>query len=685
MNKTITIILLFAFSLTANSFTSKERQGKLKTIFELQDSHKGNDKRLIAFLRDKDAFTRARAVEAYGSLQDTTVVKQIFPLLNDKNEEVRTSTAFALGQTISQMSEAGRILNEKIFFEKKLFTTKRMIEEYGKFCTKDGLEKLCSEFQNDSSKTEALLMAIARAGYRNINSSVSTMFALGQIYSSNTKVIQAASYALMRIGATQEVKDALNKITSLAEDKNVYARMNCATLLGKISDAQTILPTLVTLAENDSDWRVRVNGIKSLGKLDIALYQGILFSLIPQLSDSNEHVSLAVLDAIGTIAAGDSLHEEMRKETWNNLITIVENKNGKYSLRQQGSASVVFAKLFGAKVSGYVKPKAKIAETLNAKYIEAQSYIATDDVFQILLDYASSEDALFARTAIDGFQTYFKKAKQNVEQRNQAYEKLIGLLSSSNDIAVLTSVATALEDSLYPHATTVQPLIDCFNKQKYPEGIEVMQQIISTLGSLKSEKATSFLEQQLQHKDRTISNAAANALKELTGKDFSAKITSSTKPTYTDYDWKFLFALKETTRVELVTNKGNIELELYRDKAPFTVMNFLKLAKKNFYNNTFFHRVVSNFVIQGGDPRGDGWGGPSYAIRSEFSTLKYDENGIVGMGSAGKDTEGSQFFITHSPTPHLDGRYTIFGKVVNGIDVVNSILVGDEVVEVKIK
>jgi len=109
------------------------------------------------------------------------------------------------------------------------------------------------------------------------------------------------------------------------------------------------------------------------------------------------------------------------------------------------------------------------------------------------------------------------------------------------------------------------------------------------------------------------------------------------------------------------------------------------LRRKTFITIHFFHRVVSNFVIQGGDPHGDGWGTPGFAIRSEFSTLKYDENGIVGMASAGKDTEGSQFFITHSPTPHLDGRYTIFGKVVNGIDVVNSILVGDEVVEVKIK
>jgi cyclophilin family peptidyl-prolyl cis-trans isomerase len=112
-------------------------------------------------------------------------------------------------------------------------------------------------------------------------------------------------------------------------------------------------------------------------------------------------------------------------------------------------------------------------------------------------------------------------------------------------------------------------------------------------------------------------------------------------------------------------------------------MNFLKVAEKNFYDGTVFHRVVSNFVIQGGDPTGTGYGSPGYTIRSEFSPLTY-ERGMVGMASSGKDTEGSQFFITHSATPHLDGRYTIFGKVTDGMDVVDKIMIGDYVEDVLI-
>jgi peptidylprolyl isomerase len=110
----------------------------------------------------------------------------------------------------------------------------------------------------------------------------------------------------------------------------------------------------------------------------------------------------------------------------------------------------------------------------------------------------------------------------------------------------------------------------------------------------------------------------------------------------------------------------------------------MKLAtQRGFYRGLPFHRVVPNFVIQGGDPRGDGWGGPGFSIRSEFSPLTY-ETGMLGVASAGKDTEGSQFFITQSPQPHLDGRYTIFGKVVTGMDVVDKIQVDDHIFDVKI-
>ena len=122
-------------------------------------------------------------------------------------------------------------------------------------------------------------------------------------------------------------------------------------------------------------------------------------------------------------------------------------------------------------------------------------------------------------------------------------------------------------------------------------------------------------------------------------------------------------------------------IRLFGEDAPNAVQNFVKLTEQGFYNGLTFHRVVPNFVIQGGCPRGDGWGWPGYTIRCEINGKHY-LTGIVGMALAGKDTGGSQFFITHSPQPHLDGRYTIFGEVVSGMDVVDRIERGDKILEI---
>jgi cyclophilin family peptidyl-prolyl cis-trans isomerase len=119
------------------------------------------------------------------------------------------------------------------------------------------------------------------------------------------------------------------------------------------------------------------------------------------------------------------------------------------------------------------------------------------------------------------------------------------------------------------------------------------------------------------------------------------------------------------------------------DESPFTCINFATLIRNGFFDGLSFHRVVPNFVIQGGDPRGDGWGGPGYSIRSEFGSEHYDE-GTVGVASSGKDTEGCQWFVTHSKTPHLDGRYTIFGNIVSGMEVVNKIQVGDKILKMRL-
>ena len=133
------------------------------------------------------------------------------------------------------------------------------------------------------------------------------------------------------------------------------------------------------------------------------------------------------------------------------------------------------------------------------------------------------------------------------------------------------------------------------------------------------------------------------------------------------------------------TNRGVIELQLSPEYAPKTVNNFVFLAKQGFYDGVTFHRVISNFMIQGGDPTGTGRGGPGYRFEDEFkgNPLKH-ETGVISMANAGPNTNGSQFFITHAPQPHLDGRHTVFGKVIDSQNVVNAIRQGDVMSKVTI-
>lgn len=133
------------------------------------------------------------------------------------------------------------------------------------------------------------------------------------------------------------------------------------------------------------------------------------------------------------------------------------------------------------------------------------------------------------------------------------------------------------------------------------------------------------------------------------------------------------------------TNKGNIELELTPDKTPVTVANFVNLAQHGYYNGVKFHRVINDFMIQGGDPTGTGAGGPGYRFEDEIDpTLKHDGPGTLSMANAGPGTNGSQFFITHVATPWLNGKHSVFGKVIKGQDVVNSIKQGDSIEKVTI-
>jgi peptidyl-prolyl cis-trans isomerase B (cyclophilin B) len=144
---------------------------------------------------------------------------------------------------------------------------------------------------------------------------------------------------------------------------------------------------------------------------------------------------------------------------------------------------------------------------------------------------------------------------------------------------------------------------------------------------------------------------------------------------------------KSVIRAVIKTEKGDINIELFEDDTPITVANFINLAKRGYYDDGVFHRVIEDFMIQGGCPEGNGYGGPGYTFEDEIvGDLRHDSPGVLSMANAGPGTNGSQFFITHVETPWLDGRHTVFGKVVDEKDqeVVNSIMQGDKILCVEV-
>jgi len=200
--------------------------------------------------------------------------------------------------------------------------------------------------------------------------------------------------------------------------------------------------------------------------------------------------------------------------------------------------------------------------------------------------------------------------------------------------------------------------------------------ILDALGKQKNNEANEAIKSALNSNDHLIRRKAVALLKANGVGDFSDRI-GLVKTRYTDIDYRRAMArIGKRPIATVVTSKGAFTIEFLPADAPLNVDNFIQLAKRGYFNGQTIPRVVPNFVVQAGDPRGDQNGGPGYQIRCEINEVPY-ERAAVGMALSGKDTGGSQWFVTHSPQPHLDGGYTVFGHVIRGMDVVDNIARGD--------
>ncbi len=421
-----------------------------------------------------------------------------------------------------------------------------------------------------------------------------------------------------------------------------------------------------------------MNALRALGSFPTD--GRIIATFAAAVADDNASVVITALSVFGgcTFPPGDA--PDGLEELLGTVRDLATGAGGRIRWQYRAEAALALAKLDGARALPALRVQPGDPPLLKAGMIAAMGATGSIDAFAEISGHLREADPLLRRTALDALQALASKNSSKGGFLDTVYAANIDALGSG-DMAVTTTAAANLGDSLLLRPGSVDALTSALERLRPPADIEAIQEVCRTLGKLGDERAVVPLKNLMESGDDAAAQAAAAALGTITGERYVPGVPGR-DPRHTDFDFGMLEALPETIGVTLRTTGGDVTMEWYRDAAPFTIMSILKLAQREgFYRDLIFHRVVPNFVVQGGDPRGDGWGGPGYSLRSEFSPLSY-ETGTVGIASAGKDTEGSQFFITHSPQPHLDGRYTIIGRVVVGMGVVDGIQVGDGILDI---
>jgi cyclophilin family peptidyl-prolyl cis-trans isomerase len=389
-----------------------------------------------------------------------------------------------------------------------------------------------------------------------------------------------------------------------------------------------------------------------------------LLEYLSLLNDNNPNVSRQAAISIKDISIPESLAPELK----NRILKIINAQDGPANTKGE---------LFISYISLFPEPLSKILNTFNNKvdneYLlrAASMYTSSDSALNYLVNNYKNA-AANNKISILGYLTNFQNSFENNPDLNDVFFKAL-----ESDSPALISIASDGIDSTFVNNNR-DDLINTIAYQtlKYLNNPDYLESLIS-LNELAARLGQNTYSQNLQ--DLTNSNIYSIRAFAKNKLNLPVEKNLGTDTLFNDI-WAVSFKYKYA---QIETTKGTFTINLLPEYAPVTVGNFCYLAEKKFFNNLIFHRVVPGFVIQAGDPTGSGWGGPGYEIVSEFSPLHYSP-GTVGMASSGKDTEGSQWFVTTGDYPHLDRHYTIFGFVSDGMDVVNYIDQNDKIVSVKL-
>lgn len=628
-----------------------------KKIYGFQDSQQADS--LYQYLRHVDPSYRFAVAQSFASYQNHDAVDSLILLLQDPIRDVVTESAYSLGQIGDQKAQEYLI---KAFITKDTGTVNNLVnhnilEAMGKCGNPEWLPLISSA--SSYRKDDDLLIlgqvrGIYRYGLRDIIAEEGTDRMMEVLRDSlyGDQARQVAANYFVRIKTVSLDSFAQEFVSLLKTDTNPYIRMCAAMSLSRVNDAN-LYTTLFDLFEQEKDYRVKAAILKAL---DHQPYIAVVEKVLALLKDKNLHIASAAADylAANGNANDATLYLDYLPSSAHWLIRakLLSGVLKKTPAAYSGTRKMIQQKLIAA----YENAENPYAE---AAYIRA---LASDPTNHLQIKNMGFTNA-------------------NTVVRTSTMEALNDILNSENLKLDYRSAyqMNALKKSMAEYA---KEAIESGDLGMVSIGADMLSN--PAIEFDKHFENTAFIEIAQQELVLPRDIETYNSLKTLLNKVKGIEEPKDNVGFNHPIDWTLLSGITRTTEVSIVTNKGKIELRLFPEHAPGTVANFIDLINKDYYDGKYFHRVVSNFVIQGGCTRGDGYGSLDYTIRSELSPAYFDREGLVGMASAGNHTESTQFFITHVPTPHLDGKYTIFAEVVSGMDVVHNIYQGDMITDILI-
>jgi cyclophilin family peptidyl-prolyl cis-trans isomerase/HEAT repeat protein len=556
-------------------------------------------------------------------------VEDLATLANDRDAGVRVATAFALGQiadqtgtdTLLQLAgdrDSADVAAEAVEGLSKL-APKLALASYARFTMED---------QHEGVRARAI-----RYLFR-FRSDEASAIAVNALASPSASIRQEAAYALAR----RAYPAGRARIELLIGDANVLTRAYVARALGAIAAPES-LPVLIGALADQHPW-ARTNAVVAIARVAtktpaVTSNPQDAVRVIAAAEDPDSGVRASAIEALGFYA---SKNETARKK----LLEI--SMTGSRWERELAAGAIAKQlndeKLLPANLSGWAKVRvleaaSAVSDHLRAQYAKDPEPLVRASSISTIPDERVAANLALIRTALDD---------PDVIVRGYAIDRY----SKSEDAAKRATLSAAEE------------------RARRDRQDDARLSAIRGLAEIDYPDRESFLRGLLRDDDPVVRRVAADLIEQKLNKR---------RPQFTPLpvDRKDYAQIVEWARqphtATIRMARGSIEVALLTQDAPMTTWNFAQLASNHFFDNTSFMRVVPNFVIQGGDPRNDMEGSPGYSIRDEINLQKYTR-GAVGMALSGPDTGGSQFFITHSPQPHLDGGYTIFGRVTDGMNAV---------------